>query len=673
MPYRPVTDIARPRRFNVHVRGIATVVVVVICSLAAWFVLTARSVYIQTVPAGAKVQVSGLKLRLADHFLLRPGSHALKITAQGYYPVDGILDIRRDDNQQQTYSLKPLPGRLQVTTKPVAGAEIQVDGKIRGKSPARIGDLEPGPHTILISAERYLPVTRQLDIQGRDIQQQLDIELKPAWADVTVSSAPQGADVFVDDTRAGATPLKAEILQGAHQLRVQLAGYKPWVEQVHITAGEPLDIPTVTLDPADAIVNLSSEPDHASVMVNGNFQGQTPLQLALSADKPATLDLFKDGYEKASRSLNMHSGETSSLKIRLTPILVPISINASPSDADLYVDGARAGRASQTLKLTASPHRIRIHKDGYTDYDREVTPRPGVGQQINVALKTIEQARLAAAKPEINSADGQTLKLFRPDQTFTMGAPRREPGRRANEILRTVKLVRPFYLALRQVTNGEFKAFRPGHSSGSVQQHSLDNSDQPAVQITWEDAALYCNWLSARDGLKSFYLVKNNKISGFDSSANGYRLPTEAEWAWAARARPDGSMFKFPWGDKMPPRMKSGNYADISARGLVGEIIQGYQDGFAVSAPPGSFAANAKGLYDLGSNVSEWVNDYYDLTISDDTHPKVDPMGPASGQHHVIRGASWASGTLTELRLSFRDYGIEGRDDVGFRIARYLD
>ncbi len=671
--FQPPTHSGHKRRITLRAGSVLTAAVLLLCAFSAWFVMTARSVYVQTRPAGANVHISGLKLRLADHYLIRPGGHSLKITAKGYYPVNAVLEVGDQASQQKSYDLKPLPGRLQITTSPVNGARVLVDGVARGESPVQVRSLEPGRHDLRIVADRYLPFTSSIDIKGRGIEQKLAVQLKPAWADVSVSSEPAGADVLLDDKRVGQTPIKTQILQGVHQLRIQRSGYKPWVQRINITAGQPLRFPPVTLQPADAVVNLSSEPEHASITVNGEFQGLTPLQLDLTAGTTAKLDLFKDGYKKASRTVKARSGQSTDLKVRLTPVLVPIALSVMPADAKLYVDGTQVNGGSRTLKLTATRHHIRVHKDGYVDYDRTVTMRPGQAQQLHVVLKTVAQAKFAAARPEITTAGGQTLKLFRPDQVFTMGAPRREPGRRANEILHNVELKRPFYLGLREVTNREYKAFRPGHSSGSVKQHSLDGPDQPVVQVGWEDAALYCNWLSRRDHLKPFYRVKDNEVTGFDEHADGYRLPTETEWAWAARAQAGGKVLKFPWGARMPPHFKSGNYADIDARGLVGDIIQGYEDGFAVTAPPGSFPPNAKGLYDMGGNVSEWVNDYYGISIPANSRPQLDPMGPASGQHHVIRGASWASGTLTELRLSFRDYGIEGRDDVGFRIARYLD
>ena len=103
---------------------------------------------------------------------------------------------------------------------------------------------------------------------------------------------------------------------------------------------------------------------------------------------------------------------------------------------------------------------------------------------------------------------------------------------------------------------------------------------------------------------------------------------------------------------------------------MVGRIIFGYNDNYIVAAPVGSFPANPKGIYDLGGNVAEWTHDFYDIPEGTEA---VDPLGAAEGDYHVIRGSSWMHGTITDLRLSFRDYGSDGRQDVGFRIARFAE
>ena len=129
---------------------------------------------------------------------------------------------------------------------------------------------------------------------------------------------------------------------------------------------------------------------------------------------------------------------------------------------------------------------------------------------------------------------------------------------------------------------------------------------------------------------------------------------------------------QFPWGEEPRPPDRSGNYADVTDAQLLPTALQTYDDGYAVTAPAGSYPANAYGIHDLGGNVAEWVQDFYTLDVFETAERVDDPLGPESGQVHVVRGASWRSATATDLRVAARASGMDGRDDVGFRIARNL-
>jgi len=260
--------------------------------------------------------------------------------------------------------------------------------------------------------------------------------------------------------------------------------------------------------------------------------------------------------------------------------------------------------------------------------------------------------------------------LFSPGK-FSMGSSRREPGRRANETLRDVTLTRPFYLSTTEVTNAQFKKFDGKHDTGVYEDQKLNGDDQPVAKVTWLEAAAYCNFLSEHDRLPPFYKITDGKVVGINRTATGFRLPTEAEWEWVARTTPGtDAERRFPWGDNFPPPDRSGNYADRAAGHLVGRVIFGYNDNQIVSAPVATFPADPRGLFDIGGNVAEWINDFYEIPPE---LAQTDPMGPDTGEYHVIRGSSWMNGTITELRLTFRDYGTDGRPDLGFRIARFAE
>ncbi len=669
--FAPIKKPIKRNAFKFKPVVVAVMAGLIISACFAWYIVTGRSVYIETAPSTAEFTISGgLKIKLADRFLLRQGTYQLAAQAQGYHDHNQALEITDESSQHFLIELEKLPGHLVLNTMPQAETEIWIDDISYGTTPVRILDLLPGEYTVRLESDRFFTYETKVEIEGLDKEQSLVAELTPAWANISINSIPSGADIFVDDVIVGKTPLTTEILQGEHDIRVKLSGYKLWRKALRVVANEDQALGQISLEPADALVQIVTVPDAANITVNGDYIGRSPVEAALTPGIQVTVNAFKPGFVQASRSLQLNSGDNSTLRIPLQPETASIQIRAIPEDAQVYIDGNPSGLANQTLELPATTHTIEIRKAGYVEFKTNITPRPGIAQHINIELKSLEQARLDAIKTVITTAAGQTLKLFEP-VSITMGASRREPGRRANESIRTAQFSRQFYLSEKEVTNSEFKKFMANHDSTSVQESDLNGANLPVVNLTWEQAALYCNWLSEQDKLPPFYIESEGKITGYNANSTGYRLPSEAEWEWAARDMGNRQL-KYPWGDEMPPKEKSGNFADLSAAPIIGRIINNYNDGHIASAPVGSYTPNAKGLYDMGGNVSEWVHDVYDITASSNGDAGVDPLGPETGEHHVIKGSSWAHGTVTELRLSFRDYGSDPRTDVGFRIARYL-
>ncbi len=235
-----------------------------------------------------------------------------------------------------------------------------------------------------------------------------------------------------------------------------------------------------------------------------------------------------------------------------------------------------------------------------------------------------------------------------------------------------MRVTRAFYLGAREVTNREFRAFKPDHDSGTFEGESLNGDDQPVANVSWGEAAQFLNWLSVKDGLQPVYEEGGSGWAPVRPLRNGYRLPTDAEWEWAARFAGQTAGLLYPWGETARPPDRSGNYADVSAAQMLPTVMVTYDDGYKVSAPVGSYDANSYGIFDLGGNVAEWVQDFYTLDLLESTQRVDDPLGPEGGQLHVVRGASWRSATVADLRVAARGSGFDGREDVGFRIARNL-
>jgi len=391
----------------------------------------------------------------------------------------------------------------------------------------------------------------------------------------------------------------------------------------------------------------------------------------LSPSENHVVQVSKAGYEKATRKINIPSSASKQLDMELKPREGIVHLVVEPPDAELLVNGKSRGPAPEQLRLVATAHTLEFKKKGYLSHRVRITPRPGYPQQLKIVLKNEQPTRHAAVET-ITTETGYVLKLIRPGP-FTMGSSRREQGRRSNETLRNIHLTRPFYMGVTEVTNRAFTAFRERHNSGTFKSYRLNTADQPVVRVTWEEAALFCNWLSAKASLAPAYIQKGDGLVPVEPLNTGYRLPTEAEWEYVARQIDARTSLKYPWGKTFPPGQPSGNYADQSAKDLLSTVIGDYNDGYAVTAPPAKFNPNRRGVYDMGGNVAEWCHDYYSIYTYAPEGTYTDPVGPGEGKHHLIRGSSWKSGSISTLRLAYRSYGDDKREDVGFRLCRYLE
>ena len=670
--FKPLTGAGSKRSLPISSGMLSLIVLAGVGIIIMMYLFVARAVVFQTVPTETQISVSGLSFNIGDNYLLLSGDYDITATADGYYPLIESITVDDAASQDVGVQLLPLPGNLAVISD-LEDIQVTIDDQPAGTVPGTIKAISPGVRKMVFSKYRYFPLQQEIAIEGRDRTQSVDISLRPAWGAMQLTSEPTAAQVYIDDRLVGQTPLSTEVLETGSRLKLVLAGYKTYQQEILVKAGTSVTHPPIKLIVADGLLQLSSTPSGASITVNNEFVGSTPMTLAMAPFKQHRLAFFLEGYLKTTTAATLKPEKTAVLAVDLVPNIGSIALTISPKGARVLVDNHYQGDGDRTLSLTAKPHRLSIEKSGYQTKSLSVTPRPGHEQALSIKLLTLQEAYWASRPPAIQSSVGSPLVLFRPRQSFTMGAPRRQPGRRANEVERRVSLDRPFYLGTREISNAEYRSWKSSHSSSALQGQTLDRDRQPVAGLTWEDAALYCNWLSRREGLPLFYRMENGVVNGFNWDAHGYRLPTEAEWAWAARVDIDGSSQTLPWVNGLyPPTDVVDNYADRSASRLIPFTIASYNDLTPASAVVGSFKPNGKGLYNMSGNVSEWVNDFYDVRPNRG-EPSADPTGPITGVAHVIRGASWALGSRTELRLSYRQAGTDKRLDVGFRIARYVD
>lgn len=642
--------------------------------LTSFLLFTSKSVDFEIDPAepdSFSIEGGWFRLPISDRILLRKGNYLVNVKKKGYYDIGQTFVVGDEPSMTVKLRMRKKPGQLQVLTTPLVDALVTVDGAMVGKAPYAV-ELQPGDHMVQVQAERFLPFEDIIAVAGLDREEILHVQLVPRWANVDVRSEPAGATIYSGDEEVGVTPAVVQLLEGTHDLTVVHAGFSAWDGKVIAKPNVSQALPLIRLQPADARLLVNTIPRGANVTVNGRYRGQSPITLSLTPDIDYEIGMSKAGYGVTSRKLRLESDASESITVDLSARVGTVTVTVVPEDATVYVDGRARGTGKTTLRLSSEPHRIEVKRSGFGTWSRTVTPRPGYPQSLTAQLRSMQAIARDAVATTLKTAGGQTLRRVE-GGTFSMGASRSEVGRRANEVIRPVTIATPFMIGIHEVTNEQFAQFRKNHDSGADVHASLAADDNPVANVSWSDAVQYCNWLSKKEGRTPVYREEFGNWVPSYPFADGYRLPTEAEWVWAIRYAERQQALKFAWGAKWSPPKDSGNYADRASRELVPSILPAYDDGYASTAPVGTFKANPIGIFDGGGNVAEWVNDWYTVPAPGMTTPVVDPVGPRRGTSHVVRGSSWHHAGVTELRLSYRDYSAEARADVGFRIARNAD
>lgn len=245
--------------------------------------------------------------------------------------------------------------------------------------------------------------------------------------------------------------------------------------------------------------------------------------------------------------------------------------------------------------------------------------------------------------------------------TFTMGSPESEAWRGADETAHEVS-VSDFYMSAYEVSQNEYESVMGENPSAFV----LEN--YPVEQISWMDAAAYCNARSEAEGLTPSYQIDGQNVT-WNQGADGYRLPTEAEWEYACRA---GTTTPFHtetsisteesnyWGD-YPYMIEDHYFAQNELETQPGVYRESTID-------IGSFSPNAWGFYDMHGNAGEWVWDYYGEY---DTSAQTDPTGPVSGTRRIYRAEGW-NDFAKNLRSAYRAAMPQDNKSaaVGMRLVR---
>jgi sulfatase modifying factor 1 len=457
------------------------------------------------------------------------------------------------------------------------------------------------------------------------------------------------------------------------------------VTSAHVVVGDPaprVEFFTRRNIPATAeVVGLEGDdPLRGLALLHVRGKGSVPAGIAaLSLESAGSVtageQIVAIGFPRSAGSWHVTVGNVGSRRgrdIYFSP-LVDEGNSGGPIIKNGKVIGLIAG-GHQSIGQAVTANHVKDFIVGFEVTAQESIPTSPL--KSPPASIPVPKIREAVESREIKSRDGAPIVLI-PAGEFPMGS---STGREFEKPVHRVSLD-AFYLDKYEVTNQRFQKFvqETGHVT-TAEKDGMGRILRPDGKWTdpsgvWVEVS-GANWRKPEGGETVF--MDNRaahpvvSVSWYDAEAYcryyGKRLPTEAEWEYAVRA---GTSTRYWWGTSSPDSPQPGNIRDKAFKQLLPEmrVVEGPSDGYARTAPVGSFDPNPWDLHDMSGNVSEWTTDWYDKEYYV-MSPRHNPTGPSTGEHRVHRGAAWISGPneqASEIRFSAKP---ESRNPgLGFRCA----
>lgn len=612
---------------------------------------------VRTVPPGAIISIDAAQQKQRTPAIVPtvpPGDRMVVVALEGYRPATNLIHAKIGQTNLLDFGkLEPLPAALDVKTSP-SGAAIWIDSvKQESLTPATAMPVTSGHHTVVAALYGYKMATNEINLKPNDTYQIDFGNLRPLPSALDVRTTPPGAAISVDGKpQEQNTP--AIILSdraGEHAVVVTLYGYKPATSKIHLNPGETNLLDFGKLQSLPAFISVTTEPSGAAVSIDAARQDQrTPIAgLAVSAGDHAIV-VSLEGYRSATNTVRLKPGETN--LVQFPPFVRPgatITITSKPAEALVLTNGKSAGVLTPcTLNTLPGDLKIELFQEGYQFTARTVTLKDGDKQELAITL--IKEKISALGQRWTNSLGMILAPIPGAENLFCIWETR-------------VRDFQSFVNATHYVaTNDVWSLTENGWKrlGYSWENSGFDQTpNHPVCSVNWTDTQAFCQWLT-----------KAERDRGLISSDEEYRLPTDAEWSLAAGLKAENGTSPeeknkknqdlYPWGTVWPPPKAAGNYSGTEDKTkysiAVGHgTILLYNDKYPRTAPVGQFNANQNGLYDMGGNVREWCEDWFNARKTDRT----------------LRGADWTASEWKDLLISARDQSEpdKRKDHTGFRVV----
>jgi len=456
-----------------------------------------------------------------------------------------------------------------------------------------------------------------------------------------ILTRPNGAMVFVDGRQMGPAPLTLSKLKGRVVVSAKLKGYAEASERIRIRRGKSQKL-TLLLDKVvkDGSIRILSTPTGAKWYLDGDYMGTTPDTATNIKPGSHTIKVVKQGLDAWQQSVRVRKGQTSELVASLNKQVLThaLTINATPTDARIRILNI-GPKYSPAIQLQPGNYHIEVSRSGYEKVDAWV--ELGNADLVhNITLNRVATAQTSRPSSGGSSTVAGIEMVSIPSGSFMMGS---NDGDDDEKPVHSVH-INSFRMGKYEVTQSQWQSVMGSNPSG------FKGDNRPVEQVSWDDIKVFIRKLNSQTG-------------------QHFRLPSEAEWEYAARA---GSTTKYSFGNSESELCRYGNVADMAAKRVEsGWTVADCDDGYAkTTAPVGSFQPNRFGLYDMHGNVWEWAQDCYHDSYNGAPTNGVAWESGSCGKR-VLRGGSWVnrpdylrSASRFRFTADFRNYSF------GFRLVQ---
>lgn len=668
--FAPDTDpldlrrIHRERRARVVIAII--VVAFIVCIPLLLFRTTAFKLEVAPERANETSRVStheGMAMVLGKRILLFGQSTKFSVESIGFHPYETQID-RSSKERVLPIMMTPLPGSVTIQVDTSSDVLLQIqDSGVSGPPPLTT-ELERGIYVVTVTGDQIVPIEHEFQVEGYGETQEIHLVAEQSSATMLVQVIPSTADIKVNGVPVGQGIYDGRIAVGTHEISFEAQDYLPQRVQIAIGIDEEVDLGLVELRPQPASLEVTSNPSDASIQVDGKFVGSTPSRVTIGANKTVEIKVRKPNFVTQTANLELLPGQSITRSFNLDPVQIQAEVTATP-EAAIWLNGENKGSTPSLLVVHVGDV-VKVTKEGFAPQSVEIGAAGLEKRTLSFQLVDVFQDKYNKAPEMLVVKESIVLRKIPPVQVAVTVPSDVHGGMTSNS--REFELTRAFYLGTHEIRRKEYAQFA---TSLKV---DASNENLPVTEISWAEAARFCNWLSSQENLEPVYVFHRNGEIATNPRALGFRLPTEAEWEAAAQVdiSRNAVIGIYPWGNATTPKTGTGNYSGRESRQEMHPFLNDHLDNHSGVAPVGSYRQNANGFHDLGGNVAEWVQDFYESKTYGLNQQLRDPLGPHSGLDRMVKGANFRTHDLKEMYVNARSVVGLKDETVGFRVAKWL-